>query len=56
MEGKTPLALAVLFVVLPWVVIAVDALVLGFNFLLSLAMLLVFAVALLFLAATAEGA
>lgn len=50
------LALAVVFVVLPWIVILVDALFLGFNFLLSLAMLLVFGIGLIFVAATADSA
>lgn len=56
MEGKGGLALVLLFVVLPWLVILVDALFLGFNFLLSLAMLLVFGIGLIFVAASAEAA
>lgn len=55
MEGTGAMALAILFIVLPWLVILVDALVFGFNFLLSLAMLLVFGIGLMFLAATAEA-
>lgn len=56
MEGRGSLALALVFVVLPWLVILVDALFLGFNFLLSLAMLLVFGIGLIFVAASTEAA
>lgn len=55
-EGTGAMALIVLFVVLPWLVILIDALFLGFNFLLALAMLLVFGMGLIFMAAAAEPA
>ena len=56
MRAQPGLLLPVLFVVVPWLVILVDALLLGFHFTLSLAMLVVFAVGLMFLAAGANEA
>ena len=55
MEGRSWLVLALLVVVVPWLVIFVDAAI-GFNFGLSLVMLLIFSIGLMFLAASAEGA
>lgn len=56
LTGMGSWVLALLLVVVPWLVILVDALVLGFNFLLGLTMLLVFSVGLLLLASTVTEA
>jgi hypothetical protein len=51
MAANRGLTFGVALLLVPWLVILVDALALGFNFVLSLAMLLVFALGLMFLAA-----
>ena len=55
MASRGALALGILFVLLPWAVILVDA-ALGFNLLLAVAMLVVFSVGLVFVSAVAAEA